>query len=374
MGDKQERDAAIAKMETQYRDLNRQITEKTRADETVSDELAGQFAGSKRALAAARLARGESAEDVAADLKMGVQEVQRAGVSVRALEMASQQRKQQAYFRRAGKAYREEREALGITTARTGGIEQNLEDVAKTREQLQKAGVTGEDLNRAMRFIGKYRAGVAAGAEMTGLSATDREHHDEATEKFDEAMTDLSAMDTKSIKAGLAAGVFTAQGGADRAQRVVSRREALSAATRSRKKGAGLQTAAGMLGGELDAETAKQIASITDVTKQAAALEKALGITGKVDEGETRQFLAALRKGDVKAAEKEFRDIDTEAVRKGIDEKRIKRDDEAARMNDPTVRAIDGVRDVLKGGLKVAVVNISEIGKAAKEGDKPTPP
>jgi hypothetical protein len=80
-----------------------------------------------------------------------------------------------------------------------------------------------------------------------------------------------------------------------------------------------------------------------------------------------------MKKGDIKAAEKEFRDLDTESVRKGLDEKRIKRDDEAARLNDPTVRAIDSMKTVLEGGLKVRMMNAAEIAEHMKkgEGDQP---
>jgi hypothetical protein len=186
-------------------------------------------------------------------------------------------------------------------------------------------------------------------------------------------MGELTDMDSASIKRGLAAGVFAAQGGAGAARRVLGRREALAAAKKSRRKGAGLQTIAGMLGGELDEETAKQIYAIDDTQKQAAALEKALGITGKAGAGEMQQLLEAMKKGDIKAAEKEFRDLDTESVRKGLDEKRIKRDDEAARLNDPTVRAIDSMKTVLEGGLKVRMMNAAEIAEHMKkgEGDQP---
>jgi hypothetical protein len=373
MGDKEERDTAVEQMQGRYLELQRQVKAKADKDEEISDELAGQLAGSKAQVAAGRLARGDSKEDIAKDLDMTVSEVERSGKTVRALEVTAQKRKQRAYFRRAGAMYREERAALGIEVGKGGQQQQDLEDIAAQRARLQKAGLKGEDLDRAMRFVGKYRAGVAAGAEMTGVSDQDRQRHETAQTRFDEAMGELTDMDSASIKRGLAAGVFAAQGGAGAARRVLGRREALAAAKKSRRKGAGLQTIAGMLGGELDEETAKQIYAIDDTQKQAAALEKALGITGKAGAGEMQQLLEAMKKGDIKAAEKEFRDLDTESVRKGLDEKRIKRDDEAARLNDPTVRAIDSMKTVLEGGLKVRMMNAAEIAEHMKkgEGDQP---
>jgi hypothetical protein len=360
MGDKEQRDEAVKEAQMNFRKYDRLRADTIRKGETVSDELAGNRKAAQFQMVTAQLASGQSKEEVLKNNpEITEAELDRAVKTTAGTVQLAQQRKRVAFYRRAGKAYRQEEALMGELTQ---------EDVLEQRKRMKKAGMSEEDINRAVRAQQAYRQGVGEGAGMTGVGGeADAEAQRASAEKMREGLGEYEEMDTAALRKVVASGAGTPQ-----AKRMLSRREALTAGRKSRKKGAGMQAIAGLLGGELGEEEAKRIFGMKDTATQAEALASSLGIEGAVKEGELHDVIEAYKKGDIKKAEKEFRDIDQDAVREGIQKKKEDRQDEAAKMNDPSYRSLTAIQARLEGGLKVQVVGeVAVIDKGGK--DQPDP-
>ncbi len=268
-----------------------------------------------------------------------------------------------------------------------GGSRSDLQKkIEASKSPQEKARLQGSLAagDKAHEFVGNYLLGMKGKhAELERLSgSTDKADIIKKAKLVEEMQADerksrggMEDMDEATLAKIAASGV---EGLSEGASRELYEDDLIKKAKKSGRKGAGIQALAKMMGGDIDADTAKKLQGMSG-DEQTAAFAEALGIK-ESDLGDTKdslkEALGGLSKGDFKALDRGSAKLDDPKVRESIRKNERDRADKGAAETDPSYRKLDSMDKNLTKMLTVMGSINSETAKTAaaleKGKDEPT--